>query len=67
MALSQGKGKRRWFDVMDGSFESVAAESGVMVGGKETVLGVLLSRRVFWIIFFGVGRACNRLVVKRVE
>ena len=52
---------------MDGSFESVAAGTGVMLAAKETVLGVSVSGRLFWIVFFVVGRACNGLVVNHVE
>ena len=66
-ALSREKGEIGCFDVMDGSFESVAVDISVTVAAKETVLGVLVSQRVFWIEFFVVGRACNGLVVNRVE
>ena len=45
--LSREKGKRGCLDVMDGSFESVGADTGVTFAAKETVFGVLVSERVF--------------------
>ena len=47
--------------------ESVAAVLGVMVVSKETVFGVLMSRRVCRVEIFFAGRTCRGLVGKCVE
>ena len=66
-ALSREEGEKGCFDAMDGSFESMAADTGVTLAAKETVLGVSVSQSLFWIELFGVGRACNGFVVNRIE